>query len=248
MIKQNLFYFANQKKNSSNKSAEGKDYFSTPEPLGLKMSKWSGLKNKESALEPSAGHGAIARWFPATTKNIAIEPSSQLADLTQMNFNGKVKNIPFEDFSIVNKFDVITMNPPFGKGGKTAIEHIAKAFKHLYDGGRIVAIIPNGPACKKYFNDWYNSEDASSATLIKEITLPNIVFKRAGTSIGTKVIIIDKQITDKGKSAVQINKTTPIDLSNITNINEFFNATKDIQIPDKLNPNKVPDFTESNIF
>ena len=235
------FYFANQKKNSSNKSAEGKDYFSTPEPLGLKMVEWSGLKNKESALEPSAGHGAIARWFPATTKNIAIEPSSQLADLTQMNFNGKVKNIPFEDFSIVNKFDVITMNPPFGKGGKTAIEHIAKAFKHLYDGGRIVAIIPNGPACKKYFNDWYNSEDASSATLIKEITLPNIVFKRAGTSIGTKVIIIDKQITDKGKSAVQINKTTPIDLSNITNINEFFNAIKDIQIPDKLNPNKVPD-------
>ena len=245
--KAKAFYFANQKKNSSNKSAEGKDYFSTPEPLGLKMVEWSGLKDGESALEPSAGHGAVARWFPATTKNIAIEPSGQLADLTQMNFNGKVKNIPFEDFSIINKFDVITMNPPFGKGGKTAIEHIAKAFKHLYDGGRIVAIIPDGPACQKHFNNWFDSEDASSATLIKEITLPNIVFKRAGTSIGTKVIIIDKQITDKGKSAVQINKTTPIDLSNITNINEFFNAIKDIQIPDKLNPNKVPDL-QSQIF
>lgn len=238
--KAKAFYFANQKKNSSNKSAEGKDYFSTPEPLGLKMVEWSGLKDGESALEPSAGHGAVARWFPATTKNIAIEPSGQLADLTQMNFNGKVKNIPFEDFSIINKFDVITMNPPFGKGGKTAIEHIAKAFKHLYDGGRIVAIIPDGPACQKHFNNWFDSEGASSAILIKEVILPSIAFKRAGTSVGTKVVIIDKQTTDKGKGAVQINKTTPIDLSNITNINEFFNAIKDIQIPDKLNPNKIP--------
>lgn len=146
--KAKTFYYANQKKTSKNKSSEGKDYFATPEPISLKMVEWSRLKDGESALEPSAGHGAIARWFPATTKNVAIEPSSQLADLTRMIFNGKVRDIPFENLDTINKFDAVIMNPPFGQGGKTAVEHVAKAFKHLRDGGRIVAIIPNGPACQ----------------------------------------------------------------------------------------------------
>ena len=151
--KAKTFYYANQKKTSKNKSSEGKDYFATPEPIGLKMVEWSRLKDGESALEPSAGHGAIARWFPATTKNVAIEPSSQLADLTRMIFNGKVRDIPFENLDTINKFDAVIMNPPFGQGGKTAIEHVAKAFKHLRDGGRIIAIIPNGPACQKHFDN-----------------------------------------------------------------------------------------------
>lgn len=237
--KAKTFYYANQKKTSKNKSSEGKDYFATPEPIGLKMVEWSRLKDGESALEPSAGHGAIARWFPATTKNVAIEPSSQLADLTRMIFNGKVRDIPFENLDTINKFDAVIMNPPFGKGGKTAIEHVAKAFKHLRDGGRIVAIIPNGPACQKHFDKWYASEDATSAILIKEIILPGIAFNKAGTSISTKVVIIDKQTTKEGQQATKINVSTSLDLSHIKNINELFDTIETLEIVDRVNPYNI---------
>lgn len=237
--KAKTFYYANQKKTSKNKSSEGKDYFATPEPIGLKMVEWSRLKDGESALEPSAGHGAIARWFPATTKNVAIEPSSQLADLTRMSFNGKVRDIPFENLDTINKFDAVIMNPPFGQGGKTAIEHVAKAFKHLRDGGRIVAIIPNGPACQKHFDKWYASEEATSAILIKEIILPGIAFNKAGTSIFTKVVIIDKQTTKEGQQATKINVSTSLDLSHIKNINELFDTLENLEIVDRVNPYNI---------
>lgn len=237
--KAKTFYYANQKKTSKNKSSEGKDYFATPEPIGLKMVEWSRLKDGESALEPSAGHGAIARWFPATTKNVAIEPSSQLADLTRMIFNGKVRDIPFENLDTINKFDAVIMNPPFGQGGKTAVEHVAKAFKHLRDGGRIVAIIPNGPACQKHFDKWYASEEATSAIFIKEIILPGIAFNKAGTSISTKVVIIDKQTTKEGQQATKINVSTPLDLSHIKNINELFDTIENLEIVDRVNPYNI---------
>lgn len=237
--KAKTFYYANQKKTSKNKSSEGKDYFATPEPIGLKMVEWSRLKDGESALEPSAGHGAIARWFPATTKNVAIEPSSQLADLTRMSFNGKVRDIPFENLDTINKFDAVIMNPPFGQGGKTAIEHVAKAFKHLRDGGRIIAIIPNGPACQKHFDKWYASEEATSAILIKEIILPGIAFNKAGTSISTKVVIIDKQTTKEGQQATKINVSTSLDLSHIKNINELFDTIETLEIVDRVNPYNI---------
>lgn len=237
--KAKTFYYANQKKTSKNKSSEGKDYFATPEPIGLKMVEWSRLKDGESALEPSAGHGAIARWFPATTKNVAIEPSSQLADLTRMSFNGKVRDIPFENLDTINKFDAVIMNPPFGQGGKTAIEHVVKAFKHLRDGGRIVAIIPNGPACQKHFDKWYASEEATSAILIKEIILPGIAFNKAGTSISTKVVIIDKQTTKEGQQATKINVSTSLDLSHIKNINELFDTIETLEIVDRVNPYNI---------
>lgn len=237
--KAKTFYYANQKKTSKNKSSEGKDYFATPEPIGLKMVEWSRLKDGESALEPSAGHGAIARWFPATTKNVAIEPSSQLADLTRMSFNGKVRDIPFENLDTINKFDAVIMNPPFGQDGKTAIEHVAKAFKHLRDGGRIVAIIPNGPACQKHFDKWYASEEATSAILIKEIILPGIAFNKAGTSISTKVVIIDKQTTKEGQQATKINVSTSLDLSHIKNINELFDTIENLEIVDRVNPYNI---------
>ena len=46
------------------------------------------------------------------------------------------------------------MNPPFGTGGKTAVDHLAKAATHLRDGGRIVALLPTGPAADKRLDKW----------------------------------------------------------------------------------------------
>jgi hypothetical protein len=149
------FYFGTQKKNSRTKAQEGADYFATPEPVGLKMVEFADIRPGEDALEPSAGHGAIARWLPETAERTAIEPSMALRPRLAMVFDGKILDSDFERLSQVNKFDAIVMNPPFGVGGKLAIEHLAKAASHLRDGGRIVAIIPTGPAADKRFDKWF---------------------------------------------------------------------------------------------
>ena len=234
--KAKTYYFAQQKKTGKNKSAEGKDYFATPEPVGLKMVEWANLKDGEAVLEPSSGHGAIARWFSSTTKNVAVEPSKQLSDITKMNFDGTVINDTFENYKTINKFNAVVMNPPFGKGGKTAIDHVAKAFKHLRDGGRIVTIIPDGPSCQKHLDKWLESKDGENAIVIKEIKLPSSTFSRAGTSALTKILIIDKQEYLAGKEAAKLNITMPLDLSNAENINELFDRIENIEIPDRVDP------------
>lgn len=155
------YYWSTQKKNSKTKAQEGKDYFATPEPVGYKMAEWLDLRGGESSLEPSAGHGAIARWLPENTNRTAIEPSNPLRARLAMAMDASRDRLvdgTFEEHAIVNKYDGIAMNPPFGVGGKTAIEHLAKAATHLRDGGRIVALIPTGPAADKRFDQWMYGE------------------------------------------------------------------------------------------
>lgn len=242
-------YFANQKKTGSNKSAEGVDYYATPEPLGLKMVEWSQPKANQSMLEPSAGHGAIAQWFPSNTKNTVVEPSNNLVPKLQMHVdNANVVNNYFENIGTWNKFDRIVMNPPFGKGGKTAIEHLAKAYKHLREGGRIVSLIPDGLACQKRFDKWFWEDgkgtnrngkevttEAPSKTgaIREEIALPSVTFERAGTKVATKIVIIDK-FPSKEAAKNYNDMTVNVDMRNYSSIKEFFNALENKTVPDVL--------------
>lgn len=218
------FYFARGKKTAKNKAAEGVDYFATPEPVGYKMVQWAELKDGDRVLEPSAGHGAISRFFSPNTDNTIIEPSSRLAPQAQMNTdNAKLINGYFEDLHIGNKYDAVTMNPPFGTGGKTAVEHVAKAFKHLRNGGRVIAIIPRGAMADKRFNTWYESDDAKDAHMVGEVLLPGVTFERAGTKVATRIVIIDKGGESQGVKR--------IDLSRINNINELFDNLESVEMP-----------------
>lgn len=237
------YYFAQQKKTSSSKSREGNDYYATPEPLGAKMVEWADSKANESMLEPSAGHGAIARWMPANTNNTVVEPSYNLMPkLVRSTPSAKAINGTFEELSLVNKFNGIVMNPPFGTGGKTAIEHLAKAFRHLSDGGRIVAIIPNGPATQKRFDNWfYGDENGKTKTerdgvingvLRATINLPAVTFERAGTKVGTKVVIIDRydSRTMREAAASDVEELT-IDAKSI---NELFDQIEELDMPPRI--------------
>lgn len=194
------FYFGTAKKNSKTKAQEGKDYFATPEPVGLKMVQWADLRPGETALEPSGGHGAIARWLPESTERTVIEPSTELASRLAMVFDGKLIRGTFEAHNVVNKYDGIVMNPPFGVGGKTAIDHLAKAATHLREGGRIVALIPTGPAADKRFDKWFYEEDTRKASPLYTDEKLGPVYEgdtlTAGPQLnGLKIIVghVDKQ-------------------------------------------------------
>ena len=84
------------------------------------MVEWLGLRGGEDALEPSGGHGAIARWLPDSVQRTVIEPSpalrSRLAMVMDLG-NDRIIDGTFEELANVNKFDGIAMNPPFGVGG-----------------------------------------------------------------------------------------------------------------------------------
>lgn len=226
-----LDYYSNQKLNKNNR--EGIDYFPTPEPLGYKMVEWAGLGEGDSVLEPSAGHGAIARYVPKTNEMVSIEPSQSLFTKLQLKAGGlgrKFLNNIFENYALNNKHDVIVMNPPFGKAGTLAIKHVDKAFKHLDEGGRIVAIIPRGSTDKK-FEKWYNEQ--KNVAMRAEVNLPDILFQQAGTRVVCRVVVLDK-ITD---AALRSKAGYPekIDLSgHYDKIEDFFNDLRDIEMPERI--------------
>ena len=226
-----LDYYSNQKLNSRNR--EGVDYFPTPEPLGYKMVEWANMGEGDTAMEPSAGHGAIARYVPKGNQMTAIEPSQSLFTKLQLKAGGlgrKFVNTIFENYDLKNKHDVVVMNPPFGTAGATAIAHLGKAFKHLEEGGRVVALIPRGSTDKK-FDKWIEGE--KTAVLRAEVELPDIVFKQAGTKVVCRVVVVDK-ISNEAMRA-KAGRAEKWDLGeHYDKIEDFFEDLRDVKMPDRI--------------
>ena len=226
-----LDYYSNQKLNSRNR--EGVDYFPTPEPLGYKMMEWANMGEGDTVLEPSAGHGAIARYAPKGNQMVAIEPSQSLFTKLQLKAGGlgrKFQNTIFENYDISNKHDVVVMNPPFGTAGATAIAHLGKAFKHLEEGGRVVALIPRGSTDKK-FEKWIEGE--KTAVMRAEVALPDIVFKQAGTNVVCRVVVVDK-ISNEAMRA-KAGRVEKWDLGgHYDKIEDFFEDLRDVEMPDRI--------------
>lgn len=226
-----LDYYSNQKLNSRNR--EGVDYFPTPEPLGYKMVEWANMGEGDTAMEPSAGHGAIARYVPKGNPMTAIEPSQSLFTKLQLKAGGlgrKFVNTIFENYDLKNKHDVVVMNPPFGTAGATAIAHLGKAFKHLEEGGRVVALIPRGSTDKK-FDKWINGE--KTAVMRAEVELPDIVFKQAGTNVVCRVVVVDK-ISNEAMRA-KAGRVEKVSLGgHYDKIEDFFEDLRDIEMPDRI--------------
>ena len=225
-----LDYYTNQRLNKNNR--EGVDYFPTPEPLGYKMVEWANIGEGDSVLEPSAGHGAIARYVPQSNELVAIEPSMSLFAKLQMKAGGlgrKFQNETFEAYHISNKHDTIVMNPPFGHAGATAIAHIEKAFGHLEEGGRMVAIIPRGAMDAKFVK-W--AESNKSVTPRAYISLPDVTFQQAGTKVNCRVVVVDKITDAKLREKADI---THVDLNrHYDKIEDFFNDLRGVEVPDRI--------------
>lgn len=221
------FYYAQQKNTKRRDQREGADYYATPEPVGLKMVEWAGIKPGDKVLEPSAGHGAIARFFPDQTDVTMVEPSYDLSQRAALaNGTAKIVNSNFEDFHITNKFDAIVMNPPYGNGGKTAIEHVSKAGRHLREGGRIVALIPRGGMTDRRLAQFMESDEAKGLQLVAKVSMPGVTFERAGTSVNTQVVVLEKH-TNAEKDIQPRN----LDLSSAENINELFDRIESVGLP-----------------
>lgn len=227
-----LDYYGNQKLKGKRNERAGIDYFPTPEPIGYKMVEWAQLQEGEDVLEPSAGHGAIARYVPRDNGLTAIEPSRDLFSVLQLRAGGAgrkfVDNI-FEQYNPVNKHDVVLMNPPYGTAGTTAIQHVSKAFDHLNEGGRLIAIIPRGAADKK-FEKWL--EETKAAAFVGEVLLPSVTFSRAGTSVSTRIVVVDKVTRESARKGLpQFVRHDLTFVDKIENEGGLFEELRDIEMP-----------------
>lgn len=240
-----LDYYSNQKLNKNNR--EGVDYFPSPEPLGYKMVEWANMGEGDTALEPSAGHGAIARYVSKSNELLSIEPSQSLFAKLQLKAGGlgrKFLNSTFENYNVANKHDVVVMNPPFGTAGATAIAHLDKAFRHLDEGGRVVAIIPRGSTDKK-FDKWYGEQ--KNVAMRAEVDLPDIVFQQAGTNVRCRVVVLDK-ITDNALRS-KAGYPEKIDLSgHYDKIEDFFEDLRDVQMPDRIIDTQMKSMKKARTF
>lgn len=233
--KARTYYFMQEQQRAGRYNRLGADYFPTPEPLGYKLVEWLEPRPGEAMLEPSAGHGAIARFFPETTKNVYVEPSDELASRLLLVGNGTVRQVDFLGMDVgANKADGIVMNPPYGVGGKTAFEHLTKAARHLNDGGRLIALLPAGPAAdarlEKILDDTEPDSPWRHMHLRANVLLPRVTFNRAGTAVLTRLVVFDK-VSDPAiaaglhqRSAAEIQADT---------VAELFDKLRDYSMPSR---------------
>lgn len=224
-------YYYNKGKNRDNRANKiGKDWYATPEPLGMKMVEWSGAHNGDDVLEPSAGDGAIGRWFPNDTNTTMIEPSSELASRAQLSSpNANVVMGSFESHNTMIKYDAIVMNPPFGHAGSLALEHLKKACAHLREGGRVVALVPNSPNLDKGLEKWQAQEGQEFYT-VASINLPASTFSNANTSVSTRIIILERHALPEDAPYMR-----NIDLSYVASVEELFEKIEHLG----FNPRKL---------
>lgn len=230
--KARLMYATNSQ---GRKNHLAEDFFATPEPLGQKMMDWLNLRESETALEPSAGLGAIAMWTPQYASITAIEPSFELyAKMSARVTNPNLKPIQeqFEDHNLVNKYHGIAMNPPFGNNSATAWEHTEKGLHHLKIGGRLVSILPAGPSLEKRVTKWQETnKDAEQYALRGKIKLPNVTFEQAGTKVNANVWIWDR-IDPRDEDAKNLSYRE-LDLSFAETIDEFFDELETISFGER---------------
>ena len=208
------------------------DFFATPYPLAAAMARILQAARGETVLEPSVGHGQIARMihevadlsvaFTLVDIRADHEPNLQPA-LAQMQ--GRETNVrlgvDFLDFEHPFQFDAIAMNPPFsreaGQGWRDII-HVMQAYdEHLAPGGRLVAVMSEGvffrqDAHSTQFREFLDSVGAYV------IDVPRGAFAKSGTGVKTRIVIIDK--VPRGEPAPPTG-TTDVNLSSMEEIREI---------------------------
>lgn len=180
-------------------------YFATPRPLARKMA-LSVVPHVRShpwsALEPSAGEGAIAselRRAGAFLVQVVEIDDGRRSKLREAGFD-----VIGSDFFALEHgafyFDAIVMNPPFSRQhGHDALAHLRHAWKFLAPNGRIVCVLPGSASShldyagretsKIAFADWLR--DAKPQPAIWD--LPPRSFAESGTDVSACVLEATKR-------------------------------------------------------
>ncbi|HEY0739296.1 MAG TPA: ArdC-like ssDNA-binding domain-containing protein [Herpetosiphonaceae bacterium] len=166
-------------------------YFPTPRPVVEQMIAAADLAPGLRVLEPSAGSGHIADAIreAAEVELVVIEQHYTLQQILEL----KGHQLIASDFLAYHQdsYDRILMNPPFERGQD--MQHVQHAYRLLKPGGRLIAIMSEGPFFRDYqadrtFRAWLDDVDGQADPL----PAGSFYSSDRPTGVHTRLVIIDK--------------------------------------------------------
>jgi predicted RNA methylase len=180
--------------------------FSTPLPLAAIVAQAAGFGPSDLVLEPSAGTGMLAVFAQIGGAGLAL---NELAETRREVLRALFEGAPISDHdaaSIDDRLDraitpsVIVMNPPFsaaqhvdGKFRKATSQHVLSALARLAPAGRLVVITGESFAPKTKSHHSTFRSIGKVADVVFSAAIAGKVFARHGTSIDTRLTVIDKK-------------------------------------------------------
>ena len=167
-------------------------YFPTPRAIVDHMLAAADIKPGDRVLEPEAGKGNIADAIRETSPEAdlsVIEHQYNLAEILKLK-DHKVIGSDFLEHK--GQYDKIVMNPPFDKGQD--IDHVRHAYDQLKPGGKVVAIMSEGPFFRNdtkatKFREWLKSLGGKSEKL-GDKSFGN---GERSTGVSTRLVVIEKE-------------------------------------------------------
>ena len=190
--------------------SEAFQQFSTPITLGLAASTAAAITPADLVLEPSAGTGLLAILAELAGGALML---NELADTRAGLLARLFPSIPVTRFDAAQIDDhlgagvrpsVVLMNPPFSamahverRMADTTLRHVSSALARLADGGRLVAITganfaPDNPASTDAF-----VQLQERGLVVFSAAIDGAVYAKHGTTIDTRLTVIDKQPADE---------------------------------------------------
>lgn len=175
-------------------------YFPTPRPVIEMMLEFIWIGAEYRVLEPSAGTGSIC---DALLAEFRLDKYPWYLDVCELHppfakaLCESGLNLVGMDFLEMLRpergYNLIVANPPFSKNQDIA--HAVKMFEMLTPGGRMVTMMSSGfqrsstPQGKE-LNSWLQCAYHSVIDVEKD------AFKESGTSVETKILVLDKPLHD----------------------------------------------------
>ena len=186
--------------------------FSTPIQLGFAALTAAAITPGDRVLEPSAGTGLLAIFAEIAGGALMLNELAETRTSLLSSLFPDIAVTRFDGAQIDDHLDpalvptVVLINPPFsamanvsGRMADAAYRHIKSALERLADGGRLVAITganfaPEAPAWRDAFVGLQRGRVVFSAAI------DGAVYARHGTTIETRLTVIDKAPADDPRS------------------------------------------------
>ncbi len=172
--------------------------FSTPLRLAWIAARAAALSSSNLTLEPSAGTGMLAFWAKQSGSKLALNEIHVLRRDALHALFPDVR-ISMHDGELIEELldpailpDTVLINPPYsvglerGEDGRTGARHLRSALARLAVGGRAVAIMP------EWFDLHAFVERSRMPVAVRLNASMDRAFARAGTSISTRLIVLEK--------------------------------------------------------
>jgi predicted RNA methylase len=196
--------------------------FSTPMPLAYVATRTAGIMADDTVLEPSAGTGLMGIFAELAHARLSLNEYAPVRHgLLQQLFSRSA--VSQHDAAHIDDYldpsirpTVVLMNPPFSAGvhveGRmvdAAWRHLASAFARLAPGGRLVAITGSSlsPDNSKWRDAFVRLQDRG--TVLFSAAISGSVYARHGTTMETRLTVIDKVPSDEPMTLIASHGVAP---------------------------------------